>query len=91
MTVHPMDSIPIRKLRFNFDAIEGCDPVWSRSSPDFSIFINALGVNVPHFERFLVRTMREFREEIQDEKLSDDLKDKIYNRVIIIQSNIETT
>ena len=74
MTVHPMDSIPIRKLRFNFDAIEGCDPVWSRSSPDFSIFINALGVNVPHFERFLVRTMREFREEIQDEKLSDDLK-----------------
>jgi len=74
MSPHPMDSIPIRKLRFDFDNIEGHDPVWSQSNPDFSIFINALGVHVPHFERFLVRTMREYRDEINHDKLINDVK-----------------
>ncbi len=74
MPVHPMDEIPIRKFRFKFDAVEGHDPVWSRSCPDFSIFINALGVHVPHFERFLVKSMRAYRDELQDEKLSLDVK-----------------
>lgn len=74
MPIHPMDNIPIRKLRFNFDNVEGHDPVWSKSSPEFSIFINALGVHVPHFERFLVSTMREYRDEISDPELLDDLK-----------------
>jgi predicted metal-dependent hydrolase len=74
MSEHPMDNIPIRKLRFNFDEVGGHNPVWSESSPDFSIFINALGVHVPHFERYLVRTMREYRDEINCEKLSADVK-----------------
>ena len=51
-----MDDIPVRQLRFEF--ADAADPVWSRSSPDFAIFINALGIHVPHFERFLVHVMR---------------------------------
>ncbi len=73
-----MDQIPVRKLRFDFSEggkDSGCtNPVWSQSSPDFSIFINALGVHVPHFERFLVRAMREYRDGVADQKLLDDIK-----------------
>ncbi len=69
-----MDDIPVRQLRFDFSDIEGSDPVWSNSSPDFSIFINALGVHVPHFERFLVAVMREYRDELSDPALVKDIQ-----------------
>lgn len=62
MSEHPMDHIPVRQLRFDF--ADDLDPVWSRSCPDFAIFINALGVHVPHFEHFLVRVMRASRDEL---------------------------
>lgn len=74
MTQHPMDDFPVRPLRFDFSEIEQSDPVWSRSSPFFSIFINALGVHVPYFERFLVATMREYRDELTDEQLLKDVQ-----------------
>ena len=72
MAAHPMDNIPVRQLRFDFEAPP--DPVWSRSSPDFALFINALGVHVPHFERFLVAVMREWRGELDDPKLLEDVQ-----------------
>ena len=59
-----MDNIPVRPLKF--DASDS-EPVWSQSSPEFAMFINALGVDVPHFERFLVRVMREYRGELSDQ------------------------
>ncbi|MFP6807660.1 MAG: metal-dependent hydrolase [Pseudomonadales bacterium] len=74
MTVHPMDKIPVRQMRFNFDAVDGHDPVWSQSNPDFSIFINAFGVHVPHFERFLVKVMRAYRDELEDKELFKDVQ-----------------
>ena len=74
MSEHLMDNIPIRKLRFDFEGVEDHNPVWSKSSPDFSIFINALGIHVPHFERFLVKTMRAYRDEVSDEKLREEVK-----------------
>lgn len=76
-TVHPMDDFPVRQLRFNFDDVANHNPVWSRSSPEFAMFINALGVHVPHFERFLVNVMREYRDGIPDEKLRGDIKNII--------------
>lgn len=72
MSAHPMDQIPVRQLRFDFEA--ELNPVWSRSCPDFSIFINALGVHVPHFERFLVKVMRAYRDELDDAKLKADVQ-----------------
>jgi predicted metal-dependent hydrolase len=71
---HPMDEFPVRQLRFQFNDTH---PVWSRSCPEFSMFINALGVHVPHFERFLVSTMREYRDELASESLKQDVKNII--------------
>ena len=68
-----MDEIPVRKLRFELGEIESRDPVWSQSSPDFAMFINAFGVHVPHFERFLVRVMRAYRDGLLDRQLLDDV------------------
>ena len=70
---HPMDNFPVRRLAFNFDNIQLKDPLWSRSSRQFSMFINALGVHVPHFERYLVKTMLESKDKISDEKLKHDM------------------
>ena len=74
MSVHPMDQIPVRQLRFNFDEVTGHDPVWSWSHPDFAIFINALGIHIPHFERFLVSVMRAYRDELDDRQLLEDVQ-----------------
>ena len=58
MSEHPMDYIPIRKLRFDFGEVEGGNPMWSRTNSGFSMFINAFGVHVPYFERFLINVIR---------------------------------
>lgn len=71
---HPMDNFPVRRLQFNFNDIENQDPLWSRSSRDFSMFINALGVHIPHFERYLVKTMLEARSAIKNDVLLRDMK-----------------
>lgn len=76
-TSHPMDKFPVRQLRFNFDEVTDHNPVWSKSSPEFAMFINSLGVHVPHFERFLVKVMREYRDDLKDEKLTQDVKNII--------------
>ncbi len=70
---HPMDSILVRRLKFAFDQVPTSDLVWSRTHPDFSIFINALGVHVPHFERFLVAVLREIRDEKNGDLASPQL------------------
>lgn len=72
-TSHPMDNITVRQLRFDFDnADQPC--VWSQSSPEFSMFINALGLHVPYFERFLVQVMRQYRSELTDPALALDVQ-----------------
>jgi len=74
MAEHPMDEIPVRQLRFDFNVVEDRNPVWSRSSPEFAMFINSLGIHVPHFERFLVKVMRAYRDDLQDDELRADVK-----------------
>lgn len=69
-----MDSIEVRPMRFKHEDIAGKDPVWSQSSPLFAIFINALAVHSPYFERFLCTVSRKARASIQDERLSKDLQ-----------------
>ena len=71
---HPMDAIEVRPIQFDFDEIRNSNPVWSQSCPDFSIFINALGIHVPHFEQFLVQVMRRHRQELDNPALLQDVK-----------------
>ncbi|WP_169560497.1 metal-dependent hydrolase [Nevskia ramosa] len=66
---HPMDDFPVRPLRFPLGPDQNVDVVWSRTKPEFSVFLNALAMHVPHFERYLVATMRAAREQITDESL----------------------
>ena len=70
---HPMDNFPVRPLQFDIDKVAPRDFVWSRTCPEFSVFINALGLHVPHFERYLVRTMTKIKPLIEDKKLLRDV------------------
>jgi hypothetical protein len=70
---HPMDQFPVRPLEFNRSKLAVLDLVWSRSSPQFAVFINALGVHVPYFERYLIRALGKAKEVIQDPPLLRDI------------------
>lgn len=63
---HPMDGLQVRPLRFGIDTLGSEDLVWSRSHPRFSVFLNALGMHVPHFERYLIVALRQARPQLQD-------------------------
>ena len=69
-----MDDFPVRQLRFDVADLPDDSLVWSESSPEFAMFINALGLHVPYFERFLVAVMRRYRGELQDERLLSDVQ-----------------
>lgn len=68
-----MDDFPVRPLEFAIEDIENKDPLWSRTCPEFSMSLNALGVHVPYFERYLVRTLHRAKPLIKDEKLRRDV------------------
>ena len=70
---HPMDDFPVRPLDFDVNNVAPEDCAWSRSSPYFSVFINALGLHVPYFERYLIHTMNTVKHDVADEKLRRDM------------------
>ncbi|WP_439641958.1 metal-dependent hydrolase [Nevskia sp.] len=70
---HPMDHFPVRPLRFPLAADQPVAVVWSRTKPAFSVFLNALAMHVPHFERYLVASLRRAREQIRDPALKRDV------------------
>lgn len=70
---HPMDDFPVRPLDFHVNNVAPEDCAWSRSSPYFSVFINALGLHVPYFERYLIHTMNTVKHDVADEKLRRDM------------------
>lgn len=68
---HPMDHIPVRPLTFDIAGLSGRNPVWSRTCPEFSIFINALSVHVPYFERYLIRVLNQAKASVKDPGLRE--------------------
>ncbi len=70
---HPMDNFPVRPLKFDISQIEFGDPLWSRTCPEFAMFVNALGIHVPYFERYLVKALSKAKGQIQDERLRRDV------------------
>ena len=73
LSQHPMDDFPVRTFRFPLGADQPVDVVWSRTKPEFAVFLNALAMHVPHFERYLVASLRKAREGISDPKLKRDV------------------
>lgn len=72
-TEHPMDRFPVRPLQFAMDRVGNDQVVWSRTCPEFSVFLNALGLHVPYFERYLIRAMRNAKDHVADEGLRRDI------------------
>ena len=70
---HPMDDFPVRPLDFGMDDFGADKIVWSQSSPEFAVFINALGLHVPYFERYLIHTMNTVKHDVSDAKLRRDM------------------
>lgn len=73
VSAHPMDQFPVRPLKFDMDEVRKSEMLWSRSSPEFSMFINALGMHVPYFERYLIKALGRARQEISDPELNADI------------------
>lgn len=70
---HPMDSFPVRPLTFNVKKVAPEHLVWSRTSPFFAMFTNALGLHVPYFERYLIRALTKAKAHITDPRLLRDV------------------
>jgi predicted metal-dependent hydrolase len=70
---HPMDDFPVRPLTFDLSVLNQSSIVWSRTCPQFSVFVNALGVHVPYFERYLIVALRKAKAYIKDAKLLRDV------------------
>lgn len=70
---HPMDNFPVRPLKFEVDEIQKSEMLWSKTCPEFSMFINALGMHVPYFERYLIKALGKARKEIKDPALNADI------------------
>lgn len=70
---HPMDDFPVRPLTFEMHKIGDKNLVWSRTCPEFSVFLNALGLHIPHFERYLIHALRRAKEQVNDDKLRRDI------------------
>ena len=73
VSAHPMDDFPVRPLSFDYSQVDFQDPLWSRTHRPFSMFVNAVGVHVPYFERYLVRTMTAAKAHVTDERLRRDM------------------
>lgn len=68
-----MDDFPMRPLDFETPQLDAENVVWSQSAPEFSVFINALGLHVPYFERYLIHTMNSVKHDVSDKKLRRDM------------------
>ena len=73
---HPMSNIEVRRLQFRFYHLTPEKVVWSKSSPIFSIFANAMNLHVPFFEQYLIKSMVEAKSRTKDKNLLNDI-DKI--------------
>jgi predicted metal-dependent hydrolase len=74
---HPMDDIQVRALDFDFTGKASDKVQWSQSSPEAAMFLNAFGVHVPYFERYLVRAMTLAKKYVKDDRLLADISNII--------------
>ncbi len=70
---HPMDNIIVRPLDFEVEKLDTGRVVWSDTSPEFAIYLNAFGVHVPYFERYLIRSMSTAKRHVTDKRLRADM------------------
>ena len=68
----PATAITVRAFRFDFP--ETIDPVWVPGNPWRSHFYNGVSLTMPYLEPFLVQTMREAMQQVEDPGLLADMR-----------------
>ncbi len=67
-----MHNITTRRIPFEFP--EDIDPYWKPDMPEWSALLNGLSLTMPYLEPFLIRTIREAAEQIEDADLTDEVR-----------------
>ncbi|HEY5647725.1 MAG TPA: metal-dependent hydrolase, partial [Pseudomonadales bacterium] len=67
-----VDEIIVRPFAFEFP--DDLDPVWAPDNVSRSLFLNGVSITMPYLEPFLVRTMREAAEHVDDPALLEDIR-----------------
>ena len=67
-----VDSILVRPFTFEFPA--ALDPVWAPDNVSRSLLFNGFSLTMPYLEPFLVKTMREALEHVDDARLRIDMQ-----------------
>lgn len=68
-----VDAIVVRP--FNFEFPQDLDPIWAPGRVVRSLLFNGLSLTMPYLEPFLVKTMREAAEQIDEPQLLQDIRD----------------
>ena len=61
------DSITVRRMEFNFN--DDMDLVFIKDDPQFSFLFLGTWMLLPYLEPYLIRTMRQAMEEVEDGRL----------------------
>lgn len=64
--------IVVRRIPFRFD--EAIDPVWHANRPEWSHMVNGASLAMPYLEPFLIKTVREALEDVDDPDLKADVQ-----------------
>ena len=67
-----VDEIVLRPFAFEFP--DDLDPVWAPDNVSRSLLFNGFSITMPFLEPFLVKTMREAIEHVDDPNLIDDMR-----------------
>ena len=67
-----VDEIVVRAFAFEFP--DDLDPVWAKDNVSRSLLFNGLSLTMPYLEPFLVKTMREATEHVDDPQLLEDMR-----------------
>ena len=67
-----VDEIIVRPFAFEFP--EDLDPIWAPDNVSRSLLFNGLSLTMPYLEPFLVKTMREATEQVDDPELLADMR-----------------
>ena len=67
-----VDEIVVRPFAFDFP--EDLDPIWAPDNVSRSLLFNGFSLTMPYLEPFLVKTMREAAEQVDDPALLDDMR-----------------
>lgn len=75
MTADDTVQLEVRKIPFEFD--HDIDVHWIPNEPELSSMMNGGSLVMPYLEPFLMRTIREARQQIDDKNLQQDISDFI--------------